>query len=203
MFFVDASKLGDEFFNAQLGHINSVSVFKNSNKRNAKVFKRFPSLKLFTDFAIETVVPLFNDANSGRKITTLATSTFHKTGTINYDLHRDHETSRGNTVFVTLGLLSTGDSSGTLFRTNKYLTLGREIIDLTQEELTNDLASAPDGFAAVFDPDAEVHASQIEPPVPDYRMLYRAEFNRSIRSLQPATFNTPGDPRCIDFPLAA
>ncbi len=180
MYFVDANSLGEDFFQhtpRTRGEEERYSMRNVLDEFDLTFETRYPDLRAFARWVITSVIPEYNAANPDRPIPPYSTDNQyyrHRESNANLDIHVDSSlvlrAPYPNRTFVTIGV-GIGEVSGTLFpKDESKYPVTSDVGNLTTEALKQDFYSAPYGWAAVFDPDHDLHAGAPG----EERILYKA-----------------------------
>jgi hypothetical protein len=199
MFFVDASELGDEFFDAQseLPPIPAETPEVLAPGFDSPAITH--QLRRFREWGFDVFVPLFNAANPHRELDVddLIATRGLTTGE-NCDVHLDDYEGPRDYTYLTIGILANGRPSNTL--TARRLKCGvryTRVQRMGQEEIEREFVTPSSRLATVFDPDRRWHAEPApvseREPINRRRWLYKIRTNAYVR-------RDPADTRPIRVP---
>lgn len=194
MFYVNTRDLDKDFFTskavASAGWFSYEQLFENRTPRPLSTYA-----KMYGSWVLGSIMPALNTSNpdTGFTLSSVTSSQANLRG--NTDIHLDDESSTTrpdgvDQLYVNLGLLPHGvRTSGTMFPISLGLCTsdGEVFLDsFSSEEIERDFETAPQGYAALFDPHREFHAA---PPPCDDRVLYQAIINVEYvdRTYEPLT----------------
>ncbi len=185
MFFVDARELGDHFFQAgdhpNIRLVGGIPIDEILDP--ASEYDRSGNTYLFASWVNDAVLPGFRESNPQRT-DGASTNILITQGQTDTEIHRDKILpSTDVRSFLTLGVLPDGTTAGTMFPNEDVAVALQQrlnfTVSLTNDYLATHFSNPPDRYAAVFDPDLEVHAG---PPVVGRRILYKAIVSKLLTS---------------------
>lgn len=131
----------------------------------------------FAKWITEIALPIIQSANPDLRPGQKESSTECSWSADNRDIHRDtvpRDTVGRDVVFLTLGMTSTGQTSGTvLARSRKYES--SNVHQLPENIYQSEIIETPAGYATVFRPHVDPHASPRD--ISNRTLLYKATFN--------------------------
>lgn len=131
----------------------------------------------FANWATGVALPLLQTAHPDLRLDDTEFAINCREATDERDIHKDackHESIARDVIFLTLGITGQGSTSGTVLAKDPKLE-GSFVHKIPQSSYASKVSEAPAGYATVFRPHKDLHASP--PDINNRTILYRAIYN--------------------------